>query len=116
MSKKLYAVVLDNNMVVADLIHGGLAIYENLKDAKIRLEQIYHINKRNMLKQGIKHVVKKRFSIKEYVLNDPKQDLKWQKLKKIITGLYAKAEFGNVESCVTRYIVNKMQELEGEDG
>lgn len=50
-----------------------------------------------------------------YKLDEPKQDLKWQKLKKIITGLYAKAETGCVESCVTRYILNKMQELERED-
>lgn len=72
MSKNLYAVVVDNNLICADLINGGLAVYEFRKDAKIKLEQIYHVAKRKALKLGIKHIIKKRYSIKEYVLNDNK--------------------------------------------
>lgn len=36
----------------------------------------------------------------------------WDKLKEFITGLYAKAEYGGVEHCVTNYILEKMAKLE----
>lgn len=124
MSKKLYAVVLDNNMIVADIIHGGIAIYENLKNAKIKLEQIYHVNKRNMLKQGIKYVVKKRYSIKEYVIGEPKQSTKWQKLKKyledqqnnfrLINKTIGKADYVLLSNCI-KIVLSEMAKLEIED-
>ena len=36
----------------------------------------------------------------------------WFKLKEFITGLYAKAEYGGIEHCVTNYILEKMAKLE----
>ena len=52
---------------------------------------------------------------KYYLNKQPKEDTKWQKLKKIIKNLYVKTEPSRIEHCVTTYIYKKMQELEGED-
>lgn len=118
MSKKLYAVVLDKNMIVSDLIGGGIAVYENIKTAKIRLEQIYHTVKRNALKLGAKHVFKRRYSIKEYILNEPKpQDTKWQKLKREVLNYcppnsLSSLEYANGYHDAMKKIYSIMQELE----
>lgn len=46
-------------------------------------------------------------------IDDLKTMLKnWDKLKEFITGLYAKAEYGGIEHCVTNYILDKMAKLE----
>lgn len=52
---------------------------------------------------------------KYYLNKQPKEDIKWQKLKEIIKNLYVKAEPGGLEHCVTAYIYKKMHKLEAED-
>lgn len=116
MSNKLYAVVLDENMIVSDIVSGGIAIYENIKTAKVRLEQIYYIAKRHAVKNGIKHTVKKRYSIKEYIIDEPKQDTKWQKLKEFIKTYQEDVVWKNKQvDEFQEELLDKMQELEAED-
>ena len=41
---------------------------------------------------------------------------RWEKLKEFIRGMYAKAEIGGIEECVTNYILKQIKELEQEGG
>ena len=52
-------------------------------------------------------------------LHEKDQQLKalkerWEKLKEFIRGMYAKAEIGGIEECVTNYILKQIKELEKE--
>ncbi len=113
MSKKLYAVVLDKKEISADLTLNefALAVCENKRDAKNKLEHIYNIAKRKLLRLGVKHIAKNRYSIKEFVVEEPKQDTKWQKLKEFITNRPYYAGY-DVQTKVVLDILDKMQELE----
>ena len=121
MSKKLYAVVLDKKEISADLTLNGfaLAVCENKRDAKNKLEYIYNIAKRKLLSIGV-NIAKNRYSIEEYVLNETKQDAKWQKLKECISQeIQQQLDIDNelVQHAieVEQWVLDKMNELESVD-
>ena len=62
----------------------------------------------DILKSVIELGIKDRQTMQKYLSM-------WQKLKKFITSMYARAYYGGMEYCVTSYILDKMQELEQGD-
>lgn len=85
MTKKLYAIVLDD-IIIGDLIHGGLAIYKTESEAKGKLNFISTYAIEYFSNQGIEPYPKSRYSIKEYIL---KEDTKRKKLN-IMGNLFTK--------------------------
>lgn len=97
MKKKLYVIVLDD-IIIGDLIHGGLAIYKSKSEAKEKLNFISTYAIEYFSNQGIEPYPKSRYSIKEYIL---KEDTKRKKLD-IMGKLFTKLSNSKIPS---KYII-----------
>lgn len=89
MTKKLYAIIL-NNKIVGDLIHGGRAIYESESEAKEKLNFISTYAIEYFSNQGIEPYPKSSYSIKEYILKEDKKKIQNKKKLDIMGNLFAK--------------------------
>lgn len=89
MTKKLYAIIL-NNKIVGDLIHGGRAIYESESEAKEKLNFISTYAIEYFSNQGIEPYPKSSYSIKEYILKKNKKKIQNKKKLDIMGNLFAK--------------------------